>query len=447
MAGRADAADRASPGAAGNLNAAYGTKFTGFEEIELPQDASCYGLYFDRWRCNQDRFVAFHQMLRDRIHKYAPDLPVHAKVMSHAFEDPGRFEVGIDYERFSQLDRIAGNDCVMDFADQRRGEYACEWLTMAINYTLQHSAAPGSPIFNSENHLIADGDTRYIPEDYIRTVFWQEAIHGQGATTTWVWERAQGGDFAENILTRANCVGAMGRAGLDLQRLAPEVHALSQARAEVAILYAYSSLLPSKDYVDEARAAFEGAYFTGAVSDFISERQIESGKLAQYKVIIAPRASHAPEKVVEALNQYIRAGGTLLTVGACFTRNEYGRSRHAALVPSGRGMLLSYPTSLSPRAYREILEGVLDKAGVTRLARVEGAHGEPVWGVNVRAVEADGRVLVNLLNLSRESRQIRLLTKPAVTTALNLLDGKEMERIFTLAPMEPLLLTLKSRGS
>jgi len=222
--------------------------------------------------------------------------------MSHAFEDPGRFEVGIDYERFPQLDRIAGNDCVVTLAGKGRGEYACDWQTMAMNYSLQHSVAPDRPIFNSENHLIADGDARYIPENYIRTVYWQEAIHGQGATTTWVWERGQAGDLAENILTRANCVRALGRVALDLQRLAPEVHALSQAPADIAILYAYSSLLPSKDYVDEARALFEGAYFTGTVTDFVTERQIESGGSARYKLVVVPRASHAPDAVVAALN-------------------------------------------------------------------------------------------------------------------------------------------------
>jgi len=101
---------KAKWGAIGKADDAYGTSFVGFEDIELPQDVSHYGLYFDRWRFNQERFVAFHEMLRERIHRYDPDLPVHVKVMSLAFEEPGRFEVGIDYERFTQLDRIAGND-------------------------------------------------------------------------------------------------------------------------------------------------------------------------------------------------------------------------------------------------------------------------------------------------------------------------------------------------
>ena len=433
---------RAKWGSIGKANEVYGTRFQRFEDIDLPQDATHYGLYFDRWRFNQERFVAFHAMLRDRIHRYDPNLPVHAKVMSQAFEDPGRFEVGIDYERFTQLDRIAGNDGGTAFVSARQGEYACDWQTMAMNYTLQHSAAPDSPIFNSENHIIGDGDARYIPECYIRTVYWQEALHGQGATTTWVWDRGQTGDLAENILTRANCVHALGRVALDLQRLAPEVYALSRAKAELAILYAYSSLLPSKDYYDEVRAAFEGAYFSGGVTDFISERQVESGQLGRYKVVVVPRASHAPDAVVAALNDFIRKGGIVMTVGQCFTHDEYGRGRERALVTSGRGKLVNYPATLTAHAYRDILDPLLDQAGAAQSVRVESIHGEPVWGVNIRAVERDGRLLVNLLNLSRDSQRILLEAKPRVRRALNLMDRKEVEFPLTLMPLEPTLLAL-----
>ncbi len=423
-------------------NQAYGTRFRRFEEIELPVDDSNYGLSFDRWRFNQERFLAFHELLRDRIHRYDPGLPVHAKVMSQAFEDPGRFEVGIDYERFTRLDRIAGNDCVMDFSGDRGGEYACNWQTMAMNYTLQHSAAPDSPIFNSENHLIADGDTRYIPENYIRTVFWHEAIHGQGATTTWVWERGQSGDLAENILTRANCVHAFGQVALDLQRLAPEVCALSRTKASLGILYAYSSLLPSMDYYDEVRSAFEGAYFSNGVADFLSESQLVSGKLPPYKLIVVPRASRAPEGVITALNRHIFNGGTVLTVGPCFTSDEYGRVRSRGLVQSGRGRLVAYPDPLSPRAYRDILNRLLEQAGVQPLVRIEGAHHEPRWGVNVRAVEHNGKLLVNLLNLSRETQEVRMVMNASVQPALSLIDGKEVEFPLNIPPLAPVLLAL-----
>ncbi|HOD49904.1 MAG TPA: beta-galactosidase [Candidatus Hydrogenedentes bacterium] len=425
-------------------NDAYGTGFRQFEDVELAKDASCgYGLFFDACRFNQEQFLAFHEMLRERIHRYAPDLPVHAKVMSHAFEDPGRFEVGIDYERFNQIDRIAGNDCTYAFRGEQPGPYACEWLNMAMNYSLQHCTAPDNPIFNSENHLIADGDARYMPESYIRTVYWHEALHGQGATTTWVWERAQDGDFAENILTRANCVRALGRVALDLNRLAPEVYALSRAKAPLAVLYAYSSLLPSMDYVEEARAAFEGTYFTGAVCDFVTERQIEAGALAQYKLVIVPRAAHTPDAVMSAFQEYIGAGGVVMTVGPCFTHDEYGRVRSQGLVQSGSGRLVDYPDPLTPQAYRDVIDRLLDAACAARPLRLVGPYGEPVWGVNVRAAEHRGRLLVSVLNVTRESRPVRLVAETPIQRAVDLINREEVTFPLTVLPMEPVLLALE----
>ena len=424
-------------------NKAYGTHFHRFEDVDLPKDGSGgYGLFFDACRFNQERFLAFHEMLRERIHRYDPDLPVHAKIMSHAFEDPGRFEVGIDYERYNQIDRIAGNDCTYAFCGERPGPYACEWLNMAMNYSLQHCTAPENPIFNSENHLIADGDARYMPEAYIRTVYWHEALHGQGATTTWVWERAQDGDFAENILTRAACVRALGRVALDLNRLAPEVHALSRARTDLAILYAYSSLLPSMDYVEEARAAFEGAYFTGAVCDFVTERQVEAGALARYKLVIVPRAAHTPDAVLRAFQEYIETGGAVMTVGPCFTHDEYGRARSQGLVQSGDGRLVIYPDPLTSHAYRDIIDRLLDATGAARPIRLEGSYGEPVWGVNLRAVEYRGQLLVSLLNLSREPKRVRLVAKAPVRRGLDVINDRETTFPLTVSPLDPVLLTL-----
>ena len=150
-----------------------------------------------------------------------------------------------------------------------------------------------------------------------------------------------------------------------------------------------------------------------------------------------------PDTVVRALIDYIRNGGTVMTVGQCFTQDQYGRPRKDALVASGSGRLASYPALLTAHAYRDILDRLLDQAGASRAVRIEGPHGEPVWGVNVRAVEANDRLLVNLLNLSREPRRVQLLTKPSARRAVNLMDGKETEFPFTLSPLEPTLLALK----
>jgi hypothetical protein len=133
------------------------------------------------------------------------------------------------------------------------------------------------------------------------------------------------------------------------------------------------------------------------------------------------------------------------SLGQRFTHDEYGRIRQHALVASGRGRLVKYPESLTPRAYRDILNRLLDQAGAERTVRLEGAHGEPVWGVNVRAVETEGRLLLNLLNLSREPRRVQLVTKPSASHAVNVMDGNQIEFPLTLSPLEPALLALTQR--
>ncbi len=428
------------------MNDRCGTTFRRFADVPVPKDASNYALFFDWCRSNQDRLLAFHAFERDIIHAYDPDLPVHAKVMSLAFEDPGRFRDGVNHEDFNRLGAIAGNDCVQTFAGRHPIEYAQEWRTMAMNYTLQHCTAPQAPIFNSEDHIIPDGDTQYIPGAHIRTAFWTQALHGQGAATTWVWSRGQSGDLAENILTRVNCVRAMGEVALDLCRLASEMHALQRAKAEAAILYAYSSLLASQDHTNECRSAFEGAYFTDAVWDFVTERQAVAGKLSGYKLVVVPRAANVADAVVAAFDAYIAQGGTVMTVGECFVRDEYGRERAGRLKQSRRGRLVAFPDAMTPRAYREILDGLLAKTRVDRAVRLTGPPGEPVWGVNLRAVRRGEDLLVNLVNFTRRPARVMLRSAVSLGKATDLLAGKAVRFPLELEPLDPVLLRISATG-
>jgi len=134
-----------------------------------------------------------------------------------------------------------------------------------------------------------------------------------------------------------------------------------------------------------------------------------------------------------------------MTVGQCFTHDEYGRPRKQRLAQSGRGRLVSYPDPLTARAYREILDRLIESTGAARPVRIEGGHGEPLWGVNVRAVEMNGRLLVNLLNLSRTSQRVQFRAQLPAKHAVNLLDGTAVDFPFMLAPLVPTPLELKLR--
>ena len=134
-----------------------------------------------------------------------------------------------------------------------------------------------------------------------------------------------------------------------------------------------------------------------------------------------------------------------MTVGPCFTHDEYGRPRNHRLFQSGRGRLLAHSDTLTSGAYRDVIDRVVEQAGSVRAVRIEGAHGEPLWGVNLRAVEHNGKLLVSILNLSRETREVRLLTRSATMHAFDLIAGKEIESPLTITPLEPVLLSLNTR--
>lgn len=432
----------AEHGSIEECNRIWGTAFVAFEDVPLPENVnSNYALYYDFCRFSQDHFLEFHHFLAGLIHDYDPGLPVHAKTMSHAFGDTGKFEVGVDYEEFSKIGTVAGNDCVQTFEGELGKEYLQRWQDMAMNYTFQRSVAPNSPIFNSEDHIISDGDTRFIPASHIRTAYWTQALHGQGAATTWVWERGQQGDLAENILTRVECVRALGRIGLDLNRLGKEMVALQQIEPEVAILYSFSSMLPSNDFADEATAAFEGMHFSDAPCGFVTERQATAGKLKDHKLVIAPNTSHVSADVVTSLQDYLDSGGTLAAVGDCFSHDEYGHVQNDDLHCSDAGRFILHPERMSGHGYRDILDPLLDKTGCARPVRIEGKNGEPVWGVNVRTVSCNGQRLVSLVNFGKGPQQIVVKTYgKRIGGAFDLLAYKRVSLPLRLAPLDPVLL-------
>src|SRR5205085_11467223 len=126
---------------------------------------------------------------------------------------------GDDATLFGGITDINGNDSVNLYGfNERKGnliergteDFAQGWRENALGYDLQRSAHD-APVFNSENHPIFDRETRYVPAEHIRACYWQGAIHGQSATTTWVWEREKsnpGGDFAGDMMERPACAEA-----------------------------------------------------------------------------------------------------------------------------------------------------------------------------------------------------------------------------------------------
>jgi hypothetical protein len=316
-----------------------------------------------------------------------------------------------------------------------------------MGYDFQRSVAD-KPIFNSENHLIPDRTFDVVPPAHVANVFWQGAVHGQSATTTWVWERTYSytHDFSGSIMHRPQCVEAMGHTGLDLMRLSKEVTALQRLPAQVALVWSPASLVAGQEYLNLLRRTYEALSFCGVRVGFVTERQLsacaETGTLpaplGEVKLVIAPGVVRSPDAPVKALEKFQEQGGQVILLGECFTHNEYGEKRQANH---------ALPESIEPPADSleafALLEPRMAALPIERPVEVRRSDGKAAWGVEHLAVRHDGRLLVNLANYRSQPQTISVHSGGRAVGGTDLRTGRAVAKTFELAPLEPMLLEIR----
>ena len=330
---------------------------------------------------------------------------------------------------------------------QKHGPWASAWQGENGGYDFQRSMVD-KPIFNSENHLIPDRTFDFVPPSHISNVFWQGAVHGQSATTTWVWERSYSytSDTAGSIMHRPRCVEAMGRTGLDLMRLSKELTALQKAPIQVALVWSPASLVAGQEYLDQLTRAYEALNFCGVRLGFVTERQLaacaETGKLPKtlgsVKLIVAPGVSRTPQTTLSALGKYQERGGKVLLIGPCFTHDEYGTERET----TG-----PFPKPLAPPADSEeafpILAEQIRTLPIERSVELRRADGSLAFGVEHLAVQHGGRLLVNFCNYLNQPQTLSVLMNGKAVSGTDLRTGRILGKTFELQPLEPVLLAIE----
>jgi hypothetical protein len=468
------------------LNRKWGTHFQAFDEIRVPEPQfDPTPQVYDFVCFNQETFAGWHRWMADVIHEMAPAVPVHAKIMMGAHFSRNLAGIwSVDPELFGALSQINGNDAVRWPAGS--GEWASDWQLEMMGYDFQRSVVD-RPVFNSENHLIPDRYTDVVRPEYIQNVLWQGAVHGQSATTLWVWERTfdPRSDFAGSIMHRPDCAAAVGTTCHDLNRLALEVTALQRLEPKVVLLWSLASTVyggPHEGVLWQAYAALD---FTGVPLGFVTERQlaevaegrwrIENGEwigregqeappgLRSPQVIVVPAVTHTPETTLIALRRMEAAGVKVIRLGECFGRTEYQVPRDAADLP-GRDW---EPGALGGDKLWLAFDSALEAWGVKRPIRLQTPDGQPVWGVEMRAAVVPGggdgkskmenggkgeageggdrpgrRWVVNLSNYLREPRRVQLLRDGQPVRGRDLLNGEALGETFEVASLVPRLVEL-----
>jgi len=413
-----------------------------FESFPIPDWRSVQAtpLYYEWCVFNHRRFADWHRWMADVVHDVAPDIAVHAKIMPTIL-DRRAIANGVDPLLFCQLSEVNGNDCWCMYRHEE-GEYAQEWLTQNVFYDLLRSFGD-KPIFNTENHIIKDRERATIPWQHVRTALWQGAVHGQCATTIWVWERTydEASDFAGSIMHRPLCVRAVGETSLDLTRFSEEVTALQNARPGVGLLYSIASIVYEDAYLTELKNVYEALNFTGRrICLLPASRLAERSGLPD--TVIAPNASHVEMETAEALAQFAKRKGKLIIVGKGPERNQHDEPLQANLV-SALARATEINAGLEPRKLRSILLEHLAGPAIWPT----DSTGELAWGVEWLDVHLGRRWLLNAVNLLRRDVSIKWTLPDGRTPRIaDLLSGQRHHGEMALKPMEPLLAQVSGRA-
>jgi len=420
------------------MNALYGTAYTNFNQAVVPPCAmpaavGAQRAYYDWTSFNKKMFADWHAWLDSVLKAHGVKAPTHTKIMVFQTLDRDKLYFGVDPELICHATDLAGCDAYAFLGGS--GGYAYDWIGHEFFYDLLHSFR-GQSVFNSENHLIPDGSDRsHIPMNHTRSVLWQDGLHHQGSSTIWVWQMAADQGLGGSIYFRpANIFGA-GRAMLDLNRLAPEVTAINNARPRVALLDSQPSIFWEEKYKGTIFSLYTALTFMGEPITFVSERQLAAGTAAKVDWLIVPEATHILDTTPSALTAFKKSGGKILLVGKdCLSRDEYDRP-----LPNRPDYTTIQPGA-DDRATAALLRTALGPLQTADLR--ESSNGQPAWGVEFRVVPMGKVTLVPLDNFNKETRTVAL-PKWAGQQALDLLSGETVDlNAITLEPMLPRLLRI-----
>ncbi|MCE5322738.1 beta-galactosidase [bacterium] len=425
------------------LDSRWGTQYASFDDIELPDPFKLEHeiptpMWSDYIRWNQEFFTSWHKMLADAVHAIAPNLPVHSKVQSTTMWTTPEVIYGNDPYLYSSIMNISGNDGInmYTYGEQR---FAGEWLSNALTYDLQRSMKD-VPIYNSENHIMWEFDEREVPSRHIHTALWQQAIHGQSATTLWVWETADAPDiearpFYGCILYRPADARAVGIVNCDLNRAAREVTALQEAPFQVEILYSTSAMAyRERRYEPCLKDLYTALDFSGVKVGFITERQLENGIMPKTSVLFVPDVRRLSNAAFEALKNY--KGKVVMLGDQSLGFDEYDKPRVDRLSFTS----IPYNKTTTMCNLWKSVSSELTNLGLRPRIEVLDEKGGYVWGVEWRQVDTSDGTLINMCNYLNEPVKIKLCSKGKSVKAVDVLKSKSVSGVIKLQPLETRLL-------
>ena len=264
-------------------------------------------------------------------------------------------------------------------------------------------------------------------------------MHGQSATTLWVWERTfdPKSDFAGSIIHRPACAEAVGIVNHDLNRAAVEITAIQQAHPQALLLQSVTaSAWDGGSYTDCFGKLYTALSFTGLKLGFIAERQLEAGIIPDAPVVFVPNILHFSDAAMESLRRF-KDRLVFVGEGDLFTHDEFGRLRVVAL--TGETMAFRHG-STSARALHKQLMTRLPACNLRPAVELRGADQQPAWGVEWRSAATHDGLLVTLCNYRKEPTTVTLTQDEQPGFVRDVLTGALVHEPLGLSSLEVRLL-------
>ena len=360
-------------------------------------------------------------MLRvDIVHKVDETLPVHTKLCQNVFSRD-TLDYGTDFEDLNSYFNYNGFDGGMNYNSSREG-----YLFVRMMEDFANSVS-NKPTINSENHIIPDDCTDYSKKHALiaGADLWQEIIHGRTASVTWSW------DYSPCLISkRPDVQEAISTTLEDANRLANEIEKVQNSDKNFYILYSKAGLLYNEDaYLSACYNAYEALWSLGQRVSFITEKQIEAGKLPSDAVLVIPSTANIDEAALSNLNAF---SGKTVVIGTKPSKNEYNRSISVSLKNE-----VTVTDSLD--AIRNALASEIDT-----IITLKDSNGNYLGMTDIRAVEKYGKILVSACNNTWETIENVSVYygDEKLSGGAELVGFNPFRQTVTLSPFEPVIIEI-----
>ncbi|MFI3285864.1 MAG: beta-galactosidase [Rikenellaceae bacterium] len=438
------------------LNKIWGTSYGSFDEIDIPRmrkaEEQGTPLYFDFLRYNMTRVTEWFQFLNREVKRYDPTAMTHIKIMPNLWSE-GKRDSGIDMEAIIRNTDIIGNDAgscgahMWGAPQNWEASYSYDWRELCMAYDFFKSISPNKITYNTEGHMLSTTRARdlYQTAEYTRNNYWLAHIHGLTAIQTWYWARLESGagkehpdakGYAASNNHQPRVVNEVHTTMLDLNSVSDYIMAFQRQRKPIRIFYTEASAINSQHYIDHIYDTYEDLFFEGTPLGFATKGIIESNNNDDWEVIVVAKTPQMFESDVEALQQYLNDGGTVIIDSESMLTNEYGIELKTKLkTKKGKLIRVSSEQQLKEIAFSTIEElpalEIIDKNGLDQK------------GCTWRVIEdKSGAKILNLVNLSLNPTQITIRERGSNSeprSIKNVLTGESLTNNFEL-PLNGVLL-------